>query len=112
MRFAAEIRGDQLERDDALDEHVPGPVDDAHAAFAESCFEPIAAGDDFAEHGVVRARSTRTALRHDLFHALSRSHLCRVAWVPPSCGRTGVRMKRRFDTVKPIRAEAPRGSGR
>jgi hypothetical protein len=73
MRLAAEVRADQLERDDALDENVAGPIDDAHAAFAEACLEAIAAGDDFAEHRIIRSRTSSSPLGDHLFHALIRS---------------------------------------
>jgi hypothetical protein len=73
MRLAAQVRADQLERDDALDEYVAGSVYDAHAAFAEACLEAIAAGDDFAEHGIVRSRTPSSPLSDHLFHALFRS---------------------------------------
>ena len=32
VRLAAQVGANQLQRDDAVDEHVPGAVDDAHAA--------------------------------------------------------------------------------
>ena len=45
VRLAAQVGANQLERDDAIDEHVARAVDDAHAAFAEARFEAIAPGD-------------------------------------------------------------------
>ena len=54
VRLAAQIGANQLERDDAIDEDVAGAIDDAHAAFAEPRLEPVAPGDDFPEHRVVR----------------------------------------------------------
>ena len=58
MRLAAQIGANQLQRDDAIDEHVAGAIDDAHAAFAEARLEPVAPGDDLAEHRIVAAPTT------------------------------------------------------
>jgi hypothetical protein len=70
MRFAAEIRANQLERNDAFDEYVASAIHDAHAAFAETRFETIATGNHFAEHRIVRTRTPSTPLCDRLFHAL------------------------------------------
>ena len=43
VRLAPQVRADQLHRDDAVDEHVAGAVDDAHAAFADARLEAVAA---------------------------------------------------------------------
>ena len=53
--LASEIGSDQLEGHDAVDEDVPGPVDDAHPALAEERFEPVATGDHSAEIRVLGA---------------------------------------------------------
>jgi hypothetical protein len=54
VRFPAQVRPDQLDGDDSIDEHVAGAVHDAHAALTDARLEPIAAGDDLAKRGIVR----------------------------------------------------------
>jgi len=53
MRFTAQVGANQLHRYDAIDEYVSGAINDTHPAFANSCFEAIAAGNDFAERRVI-----------------------------------------------------------
>src|SRR6185436_8718344 len=55
MRLAAQVRPDQLDRDDAVDEHVPGAVDDAHPALADARFEAVTPGDYLVQRWVIRA---------------------------------------------------------
>ena len=62
VRLAAQIGADQLDRDDAIDEHVAGAVDDAHAAFADARLEPVATGDDLVECQVVALATAATRL--------------------------------------------------
>jgi len=79
VRLPAEIGANELERDDAIDEHVACSVDDAHTAFTGACFEAIAPGDDAAEHGILGlgARATHLFLGASLFlRARRRSPLC------------------------------------
>ncbi len=52
VRLAAEIRPDQLERDDAIDEDVARPVHDPHPALPEAGFEAVTTGDDLPDHRV------------------------------------------------------------
>jgi hypothetical protein len=54
MRFSAKVRPNQLDGDDAVDEHVAGSINDAHSALADARLEPIATGDDLAKRGIVR----------------------------------------------------------
>jgi hypothetical protein len=54
VRLAAQIGANQLERHDPVDEHVPGSIDDPHAALAEPSLELVAPGDDLAEHRIRR----------------------------------------------------------
>jgi hypothetical protein len=35
MCFASQVRTNELQRDDAVDEHVSGAIDDTHSTFAE-----------------------------------------------------------------------------
>ncbi|MEZ4392180.1 MAG: hypothetical protein R3A48_13880 [Polyangiales bacterium] len=44
--LAAEVGANELERDDAVNQHVSGAVDHAHAALAQPRFEPIPPRDD------------------------------------------------------------------
>ena len=52
--LAAQVRADELERDDAVDEHVTGAIDDAHPALADARFQPVPPGDDATQHRVYR----------------------------------------------------------
>ena len=54
MRLAPEVGPDQLQRDDAVDEHVARAIDDAHPAFADARLEPVAPGDYFVQRWVIR----------------------------------------------------------
>ncbi|MFO0669228.1 MAG: hypothetical protein U0235_06300 [Polyangiaceae bacterium] len=69
VRFSAQIRADELERDDAIDEDVAGAIDDAHSAFTGSGFEAITTGDDPTKHRVDWFASRRNSLL--LIHACS-----------------------------------------
>ena len=64
--LAAQVRPDQLDGDDAVDEHVPRPVDHTHTAFADSRFESVTAGDDAAEHRIRRLGRLGNSLCHGL----------------------------------------------
>ena len=66
MSLAAEIGADQLDRDDAVDEHVPGAVHDAHTALPDARFEAITPSDDFAEGRVVGGTSDVTIDRTEV----------------------------------------------
>ena len=78
VRFAAEVRADQLHRDHAIDQHVAGAVHDAHATFADARFEAVSPSDYLAESGVVGF--LRTRCRHG---GLLRSRLCHVCRLIP-----------------------------
>jgi hypothetical protein len=52
VRLTAEIRANELERNDALDEHMPSSIDDAHSTFTKARFESIATRDDLVDEGV------------------------------------------------------------
>ena len=69
VRLAAEVRADQLERDDAVDEDVTGAIDDAHAAFAGARLEPVATGDDASEHRVLRLRDVARGVHQSSFES-------------------------------------------
>jgi hypothetical protein len=53
VRLAAEIRADQLDGTDAVDEHVACSIDHAHPSFTEPRLESIATRDGFAEIGIL-----------------------------------------------------------
>ena len=75
VRLAAQVGADQLDRDDAIDEHVTGAVDDAHAAFADPRLEPIAPGNDPPERRIVvfPGSGCPCLQRRCLCHAMKRS---------------------------------------
>jgi hypothetical protein len=52
VSFAPQIRADQLDGHDAIDEDVPGSINDAHAAFTDARLQTIAAGDHTPERRV------------------------------------------------------------
>src|SRR5262249_41578065 len=68
MRLAAQIRANQFQRDDAIDEHVASAIDDAHSAFTRARFESIAPRDDAAEHRIRRLHRLGHTLR--LLHSV------------------------------------------
>ena len=54
MRLGTEVGTDQLDRDDAVDEHMAGTIDEPHASLAQSRLEAIATRDDLADQRVLR----------------------------------------------------------
>jgi hypothetical protein len=67
MRLTAQVRADELQGDDALDEDVPGAINDAHTSFTKPGFKAITSCDDLADHridarGLLPRRSLCTAL--------------------------------------------------
>jgi hypothetical protein len=49
VRFTTQVRANELQRDDAIDEHVARAVDDAHAPFTKQRLETVATRDDLAD---------------------------------------------------------------
>jgi hypothetical protein len=69
MRFTTQVWPDELHGYYAVDEHVPSAVDDAHPAFADAGFEPVAAGNDLPQRGIFRPPPARPgSLRRWLCH--------------------------------------------
>jgi len=76
VRFTAQIRADELESDDAIDEDVAGAIDDAHAAFAEARLEAITPGHHATDHRIGRLRChgrARSSLVHHRTYGWYRS---------------------------------------
>src|SRR5690606_4170348 len=47
VRFSTQVGPNEFDGDDAIDEHVPSAVDDAHAALTNAGFESVAPCDYF-----------------------------------------------------------------
>jgi hypothetical protein len=60
--FAPEVGANQLYGDDAVDEDVTGPIDDAHTSFTNACLEPISASDDLVDERIVALPTAATRL--------------------------------------------------
>jgi hypothetical protein len=78
VRFAAEIRADQLDRDDPIDEHVTGSINDTHPALADASLQAVTTRDDFAQCRIIAppaSGSAATLLRNRLCHVVRNSAL-------------------------------------
>src|SRR6185295_6686248 len=76
VRFTAQIRADELECDDAIDEHVAGAIHDAHAASPEARLEAIPPSHDATDHRIGRLRChgrARSSLVHHRTYGWYRS---------------------------------------
>jgi hypothetical protein len=60
VRLAAQVGADELDRDHAVDQHVPCPVYDAHSPFADTGLESIPPGDDLAQGRILAPARPRT----------------------------------------------------
>jgi hypothetical protein len=54
MRLASEVRPNELQRDDAIDQHVTSAIDDSHPAFTKLGLESVSSRYDFAEKRILR----------------------------------------------------------
>ena len=72
VSLAAQVRPNQLQCDDAVDEDVTRAIDDAHAAFARPGLEPVSTGDDASEHRILRLRCTTRGVHQGSLRCLSR----------------------------------------
>jgi hypothetical protein len=54
VRLASQVGPNELQRNDAVDEHVSCSINDAHSALTKQRFQSISTGNDLAEKRVLR----------------------------------------------------------